>query len=124
MCYYTPGTYPVTVSAVSYVGRRAIAHLEPIVVAWDTAPPQGLQVQLADSTLTWQADDPGTPWLHLVLQLVDPAGVNAPQAVDLGQQPVSGTTQVAIPPGTWDASLQATNSAGQTATLDLGAAAG
>jgi hypothetical protein len=119
-----PGTYPVTVSAVSYVGRRAIVHLEPIVVAWETEPPQGLQAQLADSALTWQADDPGTPWLHVVVQLVDPAGVNAPQAVDLGQQPVSGTTQVVLPPGTWDATLQATNSAGQTATLDLGAAIG
>ncbi len=47
-----------------------------------------------------------------------------PQTVDLGQQPVSGTTQVALPPGTWDATLEATNSAGQTATLDLGAATG
>ena len=115
-----PGTYPVVVSAVSYVGLRAHVRLTPVVVAWDTAPPQSLQAQLAGSTLTWQADDPGTPWLHLVLQLVDPAGVNGPQTVDLGRQPGSGTTQVALPPGTWDATLQATNSAGLSATLELG----
>jgi D-glucuronyl C5-epimerase-like protein len=115
-----PGTYPVTVSAVSYVGLRARVQLEPLVVAWETGPPENLQAQLAESTLTWQADDPGTPSLHLVVQLVDPTGANAPQTIELGQQPVSGTTQVAFPAGTWDASLEATNSAGQTATLDLG----
>jgi len=48
--------------------------------------------------------------------------VNRQQTVDLGQQSVSGTAQVAVPSGTWQASLQATNSAGQTATFDLGTA--
>jgi hypothetical protein len=115
-----PGTYPVTVSAISYVGLRSTEQLAPIVLAFDTAPPADLQAQLAATTLTWQADDPGTPWLHLVVQLVDPAGVSPPQAIDLGQQPVSGAAQVAIPTGTWQAALSATNSAGQTATLDLG----
>lgn len=115
-----PGTYPVTVSAVSYVGRRSTVQLARIVVAFDTAPPANLQGQVTGTVLTWQADDPGTPSLHLVVQLVDPAGVNAPQTLDIGQQPVSGTAQVAIPPGTWQATLLATNSAGQTATLDLG----
>ena len=115
-----PGTYPVTISGVSYVGRRSTVHLAPIVVAWDTAPPQGLQAQLSGSTLAWQADDPGTPSLHLVVQLVDPAGVNAPQSVDLGQQAVSGSAQVTLPEGAWQATLQATNSAGQTASVELG----
>jgi D-glucuronyl C5-epimerase-like protein len=115
-----PGTYPVTVSAVSYVGRRSTVHLAPIVVAWDTSPPQNLQAQIAGSTLTWQAVDPGTPSLHLVVELVDPAGATGPQTIDLGQQPVSGSVPVTLPPGSWDASLQATNSARQTATLDLG----
>jgi hypothetical protein len=116
-----PGSYPLTVSAVSYVGRRSTVHLAPIVVAWDTSPPQSLQAQLAGSTLRWQADDAGTPSLHLVIQLVDSAGANVPQTVDLGQQPVSGSVPVTLPPGVWQATLQATNSAGQTATLDLGA---
>lgn len=114
------GTYPVAVSAISYVGRRAHVSLAPIVVAWDTGPPQDLQAQLSGTTLTWQADDPGTPSLHLVLQLTDPAGVSPQQTLDLGQQPVSGATQVTLPAGTWDVTVQATNSAGQTASLDLG----
>lgn len=117
---FAPGTYPVAVSAVSYVGRRARATLAPIVVAWDTGPPQGLQAQLSGTTLTWQAADPGTPSVHLALQLADPSGANPPQTVDLGQQPVSGTLQVTLPSGTWDVTVQATNSAGQTAALDLG----
>lgn len=119
-----PGTYPVTVSAISYVGRRARVRLAPIVVAWDTAPPQGLTAQLAGAAITWQATDPGTPTVHLVLQLTDPTGASPPQTVDLGQQPVSGTATVAIPVGTWAATLLATNSAGQTASLELGMVAG
>lgn len=119
-----PGTYPVTVSAISYVGRRARVQLAPIVIAWDTQPPQDLQAQLAGTALTWQAVDPGTPWLHLVLELVDPTGASPPQTVDLGQQPVSGTTAVSVPAGTWDATLQATNSAGQAATLAIGTVSG
>ena len=119
------GTYPVTVSAISYVGRRSTVQLAPIAVAFDTAPPSFPQPpQLQGTTLTWQADDPGTPSLHLVVQLVDPAGVNPPQTVDPGQQPVSGAAQVAIPSGTWQATLLATNSAGQTATFDLGTVEG
>jgi len=115
-----PGTYPVSVSAISYVGRRATVQLAPIVVARDTQPPQGFSAQLDGTTLEWQASDPGTPSVHLVLQLVDPAGVNPPQTMDLGQQPVTGTAQVTLPAGTWDATVQATNSAGQTTTIDLG----
>ncbi len=34
-----PGTYPVTVSAISYVGRRSTVQLAPTVVAFDTSPP-------------------------------------------------------------------------------------
>jgi D-glucuronyl C5-epimerase C-terminus len=116
-----PGTYPVTVSAISYVGRRSTVRLAPVVVAWDTAAPSfPVPPQLQGTTLTWQADDPGTPWLRLEVQLVDPVGVSAPLTIDLGQQPVSGSIQLALPPGAWQASLQATNSAGETATLDLG----
>jgi hypothetical protein len=114
-----PGTYPVAVSAISYVGRRARVRLAPLTVAFDTSP-QDLQAELAGTTLTWHADDPGTPWLHLVLQLTDPTGAAPAQTVDLGSQAVSGATQVTLAPGTWDVTLQATNSAGLQATLDLG----
>jgi hypothetical protein len=93
--------------------------LAPIVVAWDTAPPP-VTAQLQGSTLTWQANDPGTPWLALTIALADPSGVNPPQTLDLGQQATGGTLQVTIPAGTWQATLDATNSAGLTTPFDLG----
>ena len=117
-----PGTYPVTVSAVSHSGVRSTVQLAPVTIAWDTAPPSFPQPPtLSGTTLTWQSDDAGTPSLHLVVTFSDPAGVNPSQVVDLGQVPVSGTAGVATPPGSWEASLQATNSAGLTTTVDLGA---
>jgi hypothetical protein len=113
------GTYPVKVSAVTYAGNRATFTLAPIVVRFDTLPPP-ITPTLAGTTLTWQADDPGSPWLALAVDLADPAAVNPPQTLDLGQQPLSGTTTLAVPPGTWQATLRATNSAGLTTTLPLG----
>ena len=116
-----PGTYPVSVSAISHSNVRATVSLAPLVVAWDTAPPNFPQPPSYDgTTLTWQSDDAGTPWLHLVVQLTDPAGANPQQTLDLGQDPLSGSAGLALPAGTWDVQLQATNSAGQTATFDLG----
>src|SRR5207248_3152407 len=56
------GTYPVQISAVTYAGNRASFKLAPIVVHFDTLPPP-TTATLAGTTLTWQADDPGTPWL-------------------------------------------------------------
>jgi hypothetical protein len=113
------GTYPVKLSAVTYAGKRATFTLAPIVVQFDTQPPP-ITPTLAGTTLTWQSDDPGTRWLALAVDLTDPAAVNPPQTLDLGQQPTSGTTILAVPPGTWQATLRATNSAGLTTTLPLG----
>jgi hypothetical protein len=116
-----PGTYPAQLSATNRAGRRSTVKLAPLVVAWDTAAPaMTAPPQLQGPTLTWQSSDPGTPWLALKIDLVDPSGVNPPQTLDLGQQPTTGTAQVTIPPGTWQATLQATNSAGLTAPYDLG----
>jgi hypothetical protein len=75
---------------------------------------------LSGTTLAWQASDPGTPWLDLALDLVDPNGIAAPQTQALGRQPTSGSLVVALPPGTWRATLRATNSAGLTTPFDLG----
>lgn len=115
-----PGTYPVQVSAVSYAGHRATVSLAPVVVQWDTTPPAITSATLADATLTWQANDPGTPWLDLAVELTDPAGVNPPQTVELGQLPTAGSAVVSVPAGTWQATLTATNSAGLTSTVLLG----
>jgi hypothetical protein len=104
---------------VSYAGNRATYKLAPIVVRWDTLPPP-ITATLTGTTLTWQADEPGTPSLALAVDLADPNAVNPPQTLDLGQQATSGTTTLPIPPGTWQASLSATNSAGLTTTVQLG----
>jgi hypothetical protein len=118
-----PGTYPVTVQATDFTGRRATFRLAPVTVAWDTAPPS-LTATVDGATLSWQAADPGTPWLDLTLDLSDPTGVEPPQQLDLGEQPTTGAYQLTVPPGAWSAALEATNSAGLTTTVPLPALAG
>ena len=115
-----PGSYDVIVKAVDFEGRAATYALDPVTVAWDLLPPPlTAQLDPTTGTLTWSTTDAGTPWLALVLQLTDPAGVQPPQTLDLGQQAPSGTLQVTLPPGTWNAALSATNSAGLTTTVSL-----
>ena len=116
-----PGTYPVQVSAVSYAGHKKTVKLAPISVQADTTPPVSTTPPtLVGTTLSWAFDDPGTPWLALAIGLVDPNGVNPPQTLAVGQLATTGTAQVTIPPGTWQATLQATNSAGLVAAVPLG----
>ena len=120
-----PGTYPVTVRAVDFKGRAASYPLQPVAVAWDTEPPHvTAQVDPATNELTWSTTDAGTPWLRMSLQLTDPEGVQPPQTLDLGQQPPGGTVPLAIPAGTWDAALNATNSAGLQSVVPLPLLAG
>jgi D-glucuronyl C5-epimerase C-terminus len=114
-----PGTYPVQISTLSYAGHKGTFTLAPIVVASDTAPPP-TTASLSGATLTWQATDPGTPWLALAVDLTDPSGVNPPQTLDLGKLPTSGSATLSIPAGTWNATLRATNSAGLTTAVPLG----
>jgi D-glucuronyl C5-epimerase C-terminus len=114
-----PGTYPVQVSALSYAGHRATVPLAPVVVQWDTSPPP-TTATFDGSTLTWQATDPGTPSVDLNVDFADPNAVNPPQTVALGTQPLAGAVAVAVPPGTWQATLRATNSAGLTTSVLLG----
>lgn len=114
-----PGTYPVEVSTVTYAGNRSTTQLAPVVVAWDQAPPP-VTASYAAGTLSWQSTDAGTPSLQLAIDLVDPTGAQPPQTLDLGYHSVSGTALVTIPPGSWQATLQATNSAGLTTAVDLG----
>ncbi len=118
-----PGTYPVRVSAVGYAGIRTTTDLAPLVVAWETTPPQ-LAAQVAAGTLTWQAVDPGTPWVALQVTFTDPAGVQPQQVADLGRQALTGAIALTEPPGTWELTLTAANSAGLATTLDLGQVTG
>lgn len=120
-----PGTYPVTVRAVDFGGNKASYKLAPVTIAWDTAPPPvTAQVDTATNVLTWSDQEPGTPWLHLQLELSDPSGAQPSQVLDLGQQPTSGTLQLTIPAGTWNAELDATNSAGLMTKVPLPALTG
>jgi len=113
-----PGTYDVLVRAVDFRGRAATYALAPVVVAWDTQPPSvTAQLDTTTGTLTWSTTDAGTPWLALSLQLTDPSGAQPPQTLDLGRLAPSGTLQVTLPAGTWNAVLSATNSAGLTTSL-------
>jgi D-glucuronyl C5-epimerase-like protein len=115
------GTYPVQVSAVSYAGNRKTYTLAPIVVHVETSPPLLTSQTYDGTTLSWAASDPGTPWLELALDFADPTGVSPPQTLDLGHQTVEGgSIPAAAPPGTWQATLRATNSAGLTTTVPLG----
>jgi D-glucuronyl C5-epimerase C-terminus len=114
-----PGTYPVSVSAVTYAGNRRTVPLAPVVVQWDTQPPP-VTASLATNVLSWTSTDAGTPWLALAVDLVDPTGAQPPQTLDLGRQPVNGSVTLTLPVGLWDATLRATNSAGLTTTLPLG----
>jgi D-glucuronyl C5-epimerase C-terminus len=120
-----PGVYNVTVRAVDFGGNHASFSLAPVTIAWDTAPPPlQAQVDPATNVLTWQADEPGTPWLELTLELSDPTGAQPQQLINLGQQPTSGTYQLAIPPGVWYSAIDATNSAGLTTKVYLPALTG
>ena len=114
-----PGTYPAQIAATNRTGRRATVKLAPIVVAWDTVPPV-TAAQLSAGVVAWQVTDPGTPSVALHVDLIDPTGVNPPQTVDLGTQPLTGSLPIAVPLGTWHVALVATNTAGLATTVDLG----
>jgi D-glucuronyl C5-epimerase C-terminus len=118
-----PGTYDVTVRAVDFGGNHAAYSLAPVTIGWDTSPPpasnDNVQVDATTNVLTWQIDEPGTPWLDLKLELSDPTGAQPQQLIDLGQQPTNGSYQLAIPPGDWYSAVYATNSAGQTTKVYL-----
>jgi hypothetical protein len=58
--------------------------------------------------------------VQLRIDLADPAGVNPPQTLDLGEQPTTGSFPAPVPPGTWQATLQVTNTAGMTTPFPLG----
>jgi hypothetical protein len=118
-----PGIYPVQVAAKNYAGRSKTFKLAPIELR-AAAAPSPVDAHLEGTTLVWASSDTTTPWLALRIDLVDPAGVNPPQAIDLGQQPTSGSAALTVPPGTWTATLSATNAAGLVTTVPLGSLTG
>jgi hypothetical protein len=115
-----PGTYPAQLTAVDLAGNRTSVTLpQPVVVAWDTTPPQQLQGTLQDGVVSWSAVDPGTPWLRVRVVLRD-VTTNAPTIVELGRQALQGSLPVTLPAGSWHVTLGAQNSAGLWAAFPLG----
>jgi D-glucuronyl C5-epimerase C-terminus len=111
-----PGSYQPTLSAVDLAGNKASLPLPPITVAWDTTPPD-VTASAAGRRLTWQATDPGTPWLDLRVLL---ARSGRHVTLWLGRRGLAGSRTLRLPPGRWAAALVAANSAGKRTRVPLG----
>ncbi len=113
----SPDQYPARLAATDLAGNFAVVQLLPVTVGWDLRPPN-VYATLSGTTLSWLSDDMGTPWLRLRVVL---RRSGEERVRELGRRPRNGS--FVLPPleGTWDATLRATNSAGYTATVPLGA---
>jgi hypothetical protein len=115
-----PGVYRPYLTAVDAAGNRTSVYLRPVQIQ-ALAPPV-VDAHLAGlRTLVWSATDEGTPWLHLVVRLEN--GTKT-RYRDLGRLALSGRVVVPVPPGSWQATLVAGNSARQAVTIDLGSITG
>jgi hypothetical protein len=111
-----PGTYVPALSATDLAGNATDVDLAPVTIAWDTLAPT-VSATLAGRTLEWSATDPGTPWLRLTLILRSPGTV---RKLELGRRGLAGRLLLKPPPGAWDATLIAGNSAGKRTQITLG----
>jgi hypothetical protein len=116
-----PGIYQVQLAAKNYAGRSKTFKLAPIELR-AAAAPAPVDAHLEGTTLVWASTDTTTPWLALRVDLVDASGNM--QSIDLGQQPLSGSAGLTVPPGTWTATLSATNASGLVTTVPLGTLTG
>jgi hypothetical protein len=83
---------------------------------WDTEAPV-VDATLEGLRLHWTGTDPGTPWLRLALEL---RGGGTVRRLDFGKRGLNGSLTLKPPPGSWDATLVAANSAGRTTRIALG----
>ena len=119
-----PGSYNATLTAVDLAGNRATVALpQPFVVTSEAPPPATVAPQIASAqlqggVLTWQVTEPGASSVELELDLASDSA--DPQALPLGQQPLSGSLTVTLPSGTWEATLVAVNQAGLSGSYSLG----
>jgi hypothetical protein len=114
------GTYYPYLTARDAAGNVTRVTLRKVVMK-ALAPPVVEAHVAGKRTLVWSATDEGTPWLHLVVRL--DSGTKR-RYRDLGAQPLAGRLVLAVPTGTWQATLVAGNSARQAVTVDLGSVTG
>jgi hypothetical protein len=113
------GSYPVRLKATSYAGHSRSYTLPPVVIHGETTPPVITSATFVPSTLSWAVTDE-SPTVDLAVDLLDPTGAAAPQTIELGAQPTTGSLSVTLPPGTWQATLRVTSPTGLSATFTLG----
>lgn len=114
------GTYYPYLTAVDAAGNTTKVALRQVVLQ-ALQPPQVSAHVGGRRTLFWTATDAGTPWLHLVVRL-DAAAKRRYR--DLGRRPLAGRLVIPVPPGIWQATLVAGNSAHQAVTVQLGTVTG
>jgi hypothetical protein len=114
------GTYYPYLTAVDAAGNSTTISLRQVLMK--ALVPPVIDAHVAGRrTLVWSATDDGTPWLHLVVRLDNGS---RRRYRDLGNRPLAGRLVVAVPSGTWQATLFAGNSAHQAATVELGSITG
>jgi hypothetical protein len=115
-----PGTYYPSATAVDAAGNRTKVPLRQVEIR--AVPPPVVDAHVGGKrTLFWSATDEGTPWLHLVVRLKARAKT---RYADLGLLPLAGRAVIPVPPGVWQATLVAGNSARHSVELDLGSVSG
>jgi D-glucuronyl C5-epimerase C-terminus len=110
------GTYTPVLRAVDVVGNASDIELTPVDVRRDTQAPK-VGAALAGRKLYWRGSDDASPWLSLRVVIRRPGRV---RTVALGRQSFRGSASLAVPAGTWTATLFAADSSGNTTRFELG----
>jgi hypothetical protein len=110
------GSVTPTLTAVDLAGNETEADVAPVTVMWDTDAPV-VDASLDGLRLHWTGSDAGTPWLRLTVEL---RGDGTLRRLALGRRGLNGSQTLKPPPGSWDATLVAANSAGKVARIALG----
>jgi D-glucuronyl C5-epimerase-like protein len=115
--FVAPGLYHPRLEATDLAGNRAALPLDPVDVRIDATAPLLTVEATSPSTVHWEAQDDGTPWLDLTVRL---ARGKTTKLLELGKRGLAGTAHLTLPPGRWRATFLASNSAGRTRSVPLG----
>jgi hypothetical protein len=115
-----PGTYTPVLRAVDVVGNASDTDLTPVDVRRDAQAPT-VNAAVAGRRLYWRGSDDASPWLSLRVVLRRPGRV---RTLLLGRESFRGSALLGAPVGTWQATLFAADSSGNTAQVALGSLRG